>query len=126
MSTATGLLVPVSTEGTTPFSVATPAIDSRAPGSSRPSTASWSRWAVSASANRALNGASSSAELASRRSTPFRAMASKKISGSVRPAICGSFTSGRPVTVRNAAANATRETFATSTSVRSMFHRTNR
>jgi hypothetical protein len=58
--------------------------------------------------------------------TAFSASASKKISDSDRPAVWGSLISGLPVTAGNASAYAALVTRATSTKVRSTFHRTSR
>ena len=88
---------------------------------------SWSLRAASRVAYSAPNGASSRSDSPSaRRLTPLRPSASKKISGSVWPAICGSWTSGRPTTAANASAYAALVTFVTSTRVWSMFHSTSR
>ena len=101
---------------------------SRAPGISRPCLASRSRRAWKAAASWLANGPRSSSPAGSpgRGRAAFTASASKKISESVRPAICGTCTSGRPVTARNASAYAARFTRATSSRVRPMFQRTSR
>ena len=127
MSAAFGRLDPVSTDWTTPSSVATARSASAAPGSREPSVVSRSLRAARRVANSAPNGASSRSDSPSaRRLTPLRPSASKKISGSVMPTSCGSWTSGRPVTAAKASAYAALVTLATSSSVRSMFHRTSR
>src|SRR5580704_3111757 len=127
LSIAVGLLLPVSTVCTVPSSLATAASASVAPGSSWPwLVSSWCR-AARAVASSALNGSSMcSASPPARMSTPFSASASTKISDSDRPAICGSWTSGRPAIVQNASAQAALVARATSTRVRSIFHRTRR
>ena len=99
----------------------------KAPGSRRPCSVSRFRRARKADVSSAANRPSASSPGAEARDSAwFRASASKKISDSVRPAICGSRTSGRPVTLRKASAYAARVTRPTSTRVRSMFHRTRR
>jgi hypothetical protein len=99
------LLLPVSTLVTTPSSLATVAIASAAPGSSCPWVTRSSRRSRIAAASAALNGSSSrSAVPPGPTSTPFSASASKKISDSDRPGICGNWTSGRPATAANASA----------------------
>ena len=127
-SIAFGLSAPVRRVCTTPASPPTSVTAARAPGSRRPCSVSRLRRAwkadVSSAANRPSTSSPAGAEV--RGSAWFRASASKKISDSVRPAICGSRTSGRPVTLRKASAYAARVTRPTSTRVRSMFHRTRR
>ena len=107
---AFGLIVPVSTDWMTPGRPATAATASFAPGSARPRVGSRSSRDPNAIASSLVYLPSSSWLPGSAGSgtppelTSLSARASKKISESVRPAVCGSATSGRPVTRRNASA----------------------
>src|SRR6266700_621161 len=126
------LIAPVSTVWITPGSRDTAASASRAPRSARPCLTSRSLRAPNAAASSVAYLASRSfasawtARPAAPGTASFSASDSKKISESLAPASCGRATSGRPVTRLNASAYASLDTLATSTRVRSMFHRTRR
>jgi len=105
-----GLIVPVSTDWTTPGSSATAATASAAPGKRRPCAGSRPSRASNAASSSEMYLASSSWLAASVQSeagggpASLSARASKKISESERATVCGSATSGRPVTRWNASA----------------------